>query len=278
MSDVTHPATAASGRASTTGVGTTEADTARVGALAGRSALVTGASRGIGRAVALGLAAAGAAVVATGRDGEALDRLAAECAARGTPLHTHPAEITDDLAVKQLVVCVHDLVGDVSVLVHSAGLYRNGGFAGADLGDLDRQYSVNLRAPYALTQLLLSDLTRTCGDVIFINSTQGLSAGPQVGQYAATKHALRAVADSLRAELGARGPRVCTISPGRTATPMQERIFELEGRAWQPEDLLAPEDIAAVALAVIALPPRAEVTDIVIRPSYKSPNAAAADG
>ncbi len=269
MSGVTHLTSTASNGTDTPG-----ACTARAGVLAGRAALVTGASRGIGRAVALGLAAAGAAVVATGRDTAALDRLVAEGAARGTPLHVHPAELTDDLTVKQLVASVHAFVDDVAVLVHSAGLYRRGALAGADLADLDRQYGVNLRAPYALTQLLLPDLTRTCGDVIFINSTQGLTAGPQVGQYAATKHALRAIADSLRAELGPLGPRVCTISPGRTATPMQEKIFEEEGRAWRPEELLAPEDIAAMVLAVVALPLRAEVTDMVILPSRKSSNAA----
>jgi NADP-dependent 3-hydroxy acid dehydrogenase YdfG len=240
-----------------------------VTSLAGRGALVTGASKGIGRAVALALAGVGAAVVATGRDAAGLGGLAAEAAANGTPVHTHPAELTDGTGIKQLAASAHDLVGDVAVLVHSAGTYRRGPFADADLADFDRQYEVNVRAPYALTQLLLPDLIRSNGDVVFVNSTQGLAATAQVGQYAATKHALRAVADSLRGELGSSGPRVCTISPGRTATPLQRSIFEAEGREWRPEEILAPEDVAALVLAVVTLPLRAEVTDIVVRPSRK---------
>jgi NADP-dependent 3-hydroxy acid dehydrogenase YdfG len=234
--------------------------------LTGRAALVTGASGGIGRAIALRLAKAGASVVATGRDRHALDSLVKEADSIGLTLRHHPAALTDPDDRARLVEAVHEHVRSLSVLVHAAGLYRRGTIADAPLTDLDDQFAVNVRAPYALTRMLLPDLVRTRGDVVFLNSTQGLSAGAGVGQYAASKHALRAVADSLRADLGDGSVRVCTVYPGRTATRMQEEIFHAEGRAWNPTLLVQPDDIADVIAAAVALPTHAEVTDIVVRP------------
>ncbi|MBL7497827.1 SDR family NAD(P)-dependent oxidoreductase [Frankia sp. CNm7] len=238
--------------------------------LAGRAALVTGASSGIGRAVALRLARAGAAVLGTARDRDALETLAKEADSAGLAVRYQPADLTVDEDRAKVAEAVRDQLGQLSVLVHCAGLYRRGGLAQAPLADLDTQFAVNVRAPYVLTQLLLPDLLRTRGDIVFVNSTQGLSASGGVGQYAATKHALRAAADSLRAELGDTGMRVCTIFPGRTATPMQEKVFEGEGRPWDPASLIHPEDIAEVMTSALELPPRAAVTDITILPAFRT--------
>jgi NADP-dependent 3-hydroxy acid dehydrogenase YdfG len=140
----------------------------------------------------------------------------------------------------------------------------------ARIEDLDVQYSVNVRAPYMLTQHLLPLLTAAQGQIVFVNSTVGLMAKrPEVGQYGATKHALRAVADSLREEVNANGIRVLSVYLGRTATPLQETIHRLEGREYHPEALLQPDDVAAVVLQALFLPPTAEVTDISIRPMRK---------
>jgi NADP-dependent 3-hydroxy acid dehydrogenase YdfG len=119
------------------------------------------------------------------------------------------------------------------------------------------------------TFILFVDLIHAGGDAVFINSTQGRSASGGVGQYAASKHALRAVADSLRAEVAGTGLRVCTLYAGRTATPMQEQIFRTEGRAWTPERLLQPDDIADTVITILGLPATAEITDITIRPARK---------
>ena len=108
-----------------------------------------------------------------------------------------------------------------------------------------------------------------CGQVVFVNSSAGLTARAGVGQYAATKHALRAVADSFREEVNADGLRVLSVFLGRTATPMQEAVHKMEGKAYYPERLMQAEDVAAVVVNALSLPRTAEVTDIYARPMKK---------
>jgi NADP-dependent 3-hydroxy acid dehydrogenase YdfG len=98
----------------------------------------------------------------------------------------------------------------------------------------------------------------------------GLNAVAHIGQYAATKHALRAVADSLRAEVNPAGVRVLSVFLGRTATPMQATVHQMEGRAYRPELLIQPQDVATLVLNTLSLPRTAEVTDIHLRPMIKS--------
>jgi NADP-dependent 3-hydroxy acid dehydrogenase YdfG len=90
-----------------------------------------------------------------------------------------------------------------------------------------------------------------------------------VSQYAATKHALKAIADSLRAEVNTYGVRVLSIYPGRTATPMQAAVYKMEGKTYEPEKLMQPKDVAEVVMDALSLPRTAEVTDIHIRPMNK---------
>jgi NAD(P)-dependent dehydrogenase (short-subunit alcohol dehydrogenase family) len=223
--------------------------------LAGRRALVTGASSGIGRAIALALGAAGAELVLAGRDRARLEDVArAAGAARA---------VAGDLTRKEDSEALASAAAGTGILVHSAGLYARGD----DPGTFEAQLQANLVAPYRLTHLLLGGLE----DLVFINSSQGLAASPGIGQFAATQHGLRAVADALRGEVNARGIRVLTVHVGRTATPRQERIFALEGRAYTPEKLMQPEDVAQVVLCALALPRTAEMTTVSIRPMQKLP-------
>jgi NADP-dependent 3-hydroxy acid dehydrogenase YdfG len=237
------------------------------GGLVSRRVLVTGATSGIGGAVARTTASQGARVLATGRDRRALAELTEAAAEHGWWLRAHPAELTEPAQLAELAAAARSALGGVDTIVHAAGAYQRGPMAAAALTDLDRLFAVNVRAPYALTQALLADLVAAHGDVIFINSTQARWTSPAVGQYAATKHALAAVADSLRAEAGRDGIRVMTLMPGRTATPMQEKIFAEEGRRWRPETLIQPEDVAAVVVTALSLPPRVSVTDLTMVPS-----------
>ena len=89
-------------------------------------------------------------------------------------------------------------------------------------------------------------------------------------QYDSTKHALKAVADSLRGEINTHGVRVLSVYLGRTASEMQERIYQMEGRPYRPELLLQPGDVASIIVSALSLPSTAEVTDISIRPMIKS--------
>jgi NADP-dependent 3-hydroxy acid dehydrogenase YdfG len=140
----------------------------------------------------------------------------------------------------------------------------------APVAALDAQLGVNLRAPYLLTQLLLPALVAAAGDVVFVNSSAGRAARGGVAAYAASKHALRALADGLRDEVNARGVRVLSVYPGRTATAGQAAIFAEEGRAYTPDLLLQPDDVAAAVAGALALPRTAEVTEIMIRPMRKT--------
>ena len=107
--------------------------------------------------------------------------------------------------------------------------------------------------------------------MIFINSTQGLVASPGVGQFAATQHAMRALADSTRAEVNSQGVRVTTIFLGRTATERQAAIFAMEQRSYAPERLIQPKDIARVVVSLVMLPRTSEVTEIRMRPRLPPP-------
>ena len=249
----------------------TEGSRAAACRLAGRIAVVTGASSGIGQAIALRLVAEGATVNAVGRDKVRLDQLLASAIATGGPGGIIPAQVdlTDDDARRALVAGL-SAGPRVNLLIHSAGAYSRGDHVDAPIRDLDALYASNVRAPYALTQELLPVLRAGGGDIVVVNSTQGIRAAGGVGQYAATQHAMRAITDSLRQEVNADGIRVCSIHLGRTATPRQEAIFAKEGRPYVPELLVQPADVAEVLMAVLALPTNAEVTEIRLRPAKKS--------
>lgn len=236
-----------------------------------RAAAITGASSGIGRAIALALAAEGAAVCLIGRDRDRLaacDAAARERGARRASVLS--GDLADVQAVRRIAAALLDQFAELDVLVHCAGMHERGPVAAAPAEALDRQYAANLRAPYLLTQLLLPRLRERQGDIVFINSSKGLESGPEVTQFAATQHGLKAVADGLREEVNADGVRVLSMHLGRTATPRQEHIFAEDGLAYAPERLLQPEDVATVVVTALGLPRTAEVTSVTMRPAIKS--------
>ena len=225
--------------------------------------LITGASSGIGRALTLALAHAEANLHLVGRDGAVLAELARQARSWGAQAQTYSLELTDDEAVRTFA---ETFSAPLDILVHSAGTIALGALKDAAIEDFDAQYRLNVRAPYLLTQLFLERLERTKGQIVFVNSGAGLSARAEWGQYAATKHALKAVADSLRAELAGTGVRVMSVYPGRTASPMQARVHEYEGRDYDPKTFVQSGDVAATILGALTLPRTAEVTDVSVRP------------
>lgn len=236
--------------------------------LAGQIAVVTGASSGIGRAIALALAEEGMGLRLVGRDTDRLEEVARIAKARSRDVGWSAVDLT---RLNQVDEYAAQLAAErVGVLVHSAGLYVRGAHDVRAGEEYALAFAANVSGPMHLTRLLLPSLRHAQGQIVFINSTQGLTASPGVGLFAATQHALRAMADSLRDEVNGDGIRVLTVYPGRTATPRQARIFELEARAYAPERLLQPEDIATMIVASLKLPETAEVTNLTIRPMLKS--------
>jgi NADP-dependent 3-hydroxy acid dehydrogenase YdfG len=238
--------------------------------LANQVAVITGASSGVGRSLAIALGTEGAQLFLIGRRIGALEEVAKAAAAQEQPVAVCQADLTVDADVRRLCSELQQRFGKVDILVHSAGIIELGPVESAPVKSFDEQYRCNVRAPFILTQALLPLLKESHGQIVFVNSTAGLEARAKVGQYAATKHALRALTDSLREEVNGEGVRVLSLFLGRTATPMQEAIFRVEGRPYRPEDLLQPEDAASMLLAALRLPRGAEVTEIRIRPAVKS--------
>ena len=238
--------------------------------LAGRLAVVTGASSGVGQAIALALARQGAELCVMGRNSNALAEMVS-VAQQFSAATAFPVDLTKEEKFDTLFRHIEERAGGLDILVHCAGVIHQDLMECARIEDLDSQYATNVRAPYLLSQRLLPALVKARGQIVFINSSVGIAVRrPEVGQYAATKHALRAIADSLREEVNPKGIRVLTLYLGRTATPMQEALFQQEGREYRPETLLQPEDVASVVAHSLMLPRTAEVTEISIRPMTKS--------
>ena len=232
-------------------------------------ALVTGASSGIGKAIALAFAAEGAALLLVGRK---LDTLTEVADAAGPPAKAQAirADLTHDAEIHAIAAQLQRSVGRVDVLVHCAGEIHHGDHTQARVENLDQQYRSNVHAPYLLTQALLPLLRVGPGQIVFINSSAGLKARAGNGQFSATQHALRAIADSLRDEVNSEGVRVLSVYPGRTATPRMAALYVREGKPYRPERLMQPEDVASMVMYAVTLPRTAEVTEIAMRPMQKS--------
>ncbi len=233
------------------------------GPLTNQIAVVTGASSGIGKAIALALGAQGATLCLLGRNVNALPIAAPQVA-------KFMVDLAEETQIHEVVAAVQQEFGAVDILVHSAGMFVAHRLEAGAPAEFDLQYRVNVRAPYLLTQAFLPMLLKRRGQIVFINSSV-VRHVPRAGisQYAATKAALKAVADSLRNEVNPAGVRVLSAFVGRTATPMQAAIHKAEGKEYRPERLLQPEDVASVVINALRLPRTAEVTDIDIRPMQK---------
>lgn len=159
----------------------------------------------------------------------------------------------------------------LDILVHSAGLYRQEPIEAITARAWAKLDAINLHAPVILTAACLPQLRAVSGQVVFINSTAGLQAGPRTLAYAAGKHGLRAAADALRQQVSADGVRILSVFPGRTDTPMQRAILKAEKRTAPPGTLMSAEDVAAMVLAALKAPRSSDVTEIVMRPARPLP-------
>jgi len=190
--------------------------------LDGKAAIVTGASSGIGAAIAAAMSEAGARVVLTGRDEERLARCAEACPGRTRVV---VADLAHDDAPEEIVAGTLDAFGAIDSIVHSAGIFWPKPLAEAPLEDFDEQWRVNVRAPYALTKAALPHLGRD-SSVIFVSSIAGQVAFPNSAAYCATKGAIEQLAKALAVELSPQGIRVNAIAPGNIRTPMNEELLK----------------------------------------------------
>jgi NADP-dependent 3-hydroxy acid dehydrogenase YdfG len=238
--------------------------------LANKVAVVTGASSGIGKAIARALGDEGARVCLIGRTLEKLEDIAKLSEKGVHKASARRVDLTCDEDIHALVEELRRSAGRVDMLVHCAGEIHHAQHADASIADFDAQYRSNVRGPYLLTKDLLPLLRVSAGQVVFINSTNGLHARARAGQFAATQHAMKAVADTLREEVNSDGIRVLSVFPGRTATPRTKRLFHEEGKVYRPDLLMQPEDVAMMVVHALKMPRTAEVTEIMIRPLFKS--------
>jgi NAD(P)-dependent dehydrogenase (short-subunit alcohol dehydrogenase family) len=239
--------------------------------LEGQVAVISGATGGIGKSVALALARRGVGLHLLVRDTAKGAQLAAELArfAPTAPFKLHEMDLSRDIrpAVELLVKDTPS----VDILVHGAGALTLNRFADLDERDFDLQFRVNARAPLVLTKLLLPRLRKRPGQIVFLNSsvTQQETKAHLLG-YAASKYALKAIADGIRNAVNPDGIRVLSVYAGRTATPMQERVFRFESRAYRADRLMQPADVAETIVGALALPRTAELTDLLVRPLHRN--------
>jgi short-subunit dehydrogenase len=226
-------------------------------------AVVTGASSGIGKAIALELSKRDTTLCLLGRNPATLQSTAKAARSNGADVHCFSVDLLLNKDIHAFNDDIQRDFGCVDVLIHSAGVIALGKVEHAPVEDFDRQYRINLRAPYLLTQLLLPMIKDRHGQIVFINSSAGLKTNRgNIAQYAATKHGLKAMADSLREEVHADDVRVITIFPGSTATPMQEYVQKMEGKLYQSERFMKPEDIARVVINTLDMPRTVRITDV----------------
>ncbi len=228
--------------------------------------LVTGATSGIGRAMAVTLHGAGHRVLATGRNRAALDALAAE--APGIEVLALDLSDADALA--------GSLSGrEFDVLVNNAGtMPRPGPFDAMDRAAIDQTLLVNLQSVLWLTRLLVPGMrARGDGHIVFTGSSAAYAPGANFAVYAATKAAVAAFAAALRAELSADGIRVTEIVPGRVETALYAGVLDegIRAEMYQGAAALQPQDVADALRAVLDLPARADVTRLDIMPTRPVP-------
>lgn len=233
--------------------------------------VITGAGGGIGRAIATHLAAGGANLCLVGRNASSLHSLQAKLQPHGHKICALTCDLDKDDDLRSLHESIEARLGGVDVLIHAAGVITMSPLASVSASDMDRHYRINVRAPLLLTQSLLSLLRSSRGQIVFINSSVGVRSKEHTGAYAASKHALKAVADTFRLELNADGIRVLSVFPGNTATPMQQQICATLGRSYAPQTMLQPDDVALAVVDALLMPRTAEVTDIHLRPALKPP-------
>ncbi|RKE17396.1 SDR family oxidoreductase [Streptomyces sp. TLI_171] len=223
---------------------------------------LTGAGSGIGAAVAELLCGRGEQLWLLARDESAAARLRE----RFPGSRTVAADLAEPAALAGALAAAA-LPERIDSLLHVAGVADYGPVADSAAAQWAETLAVNLLAPAELTRLLLPAVRTARGHVVFLNSGAGLHAPPGLAAYAASKFALKALAESLRAEEHVHRVRVTTVFPGEVDTPMQRRLHERFGMAYDAAAYLSPRSVAAAVATVLDHPHDGTLSDLMIRPN-----------
>jgi len=234
--------------------------------LADKTAIVTGASSGIGEATSRLLAQKGCNVVLAARREDRLNALAGELGALAVP-----TDVTEPAACAALVARTLERFGALDILVNNAGLGLYGSIAEGDPEDWRKMFDVNVLGVLYLTRAAVRRmLERGAGDIVFVSSLAGRRVPRADGTvYAATKHAITAVAEGLRMDVHEKGIRVINVEPGLVRTEFPESSYPSAQRYYAQKEYspLQAEDVAAAAVYALEQPPRVSVNEILLRPT-----------
>ena len=234
--------------------------------LKNKTALITGASSGIGEACARALSGNGAKVILTGRNQKKLEQLSKEIGG---------IFLTANLSISEDVVSLFEAIdGSIDILVNNAGVAPKASIIDGDIEAFQTLLNVNVLALTHCCQLALKKFDpKNGGQIVNISSMSGHRVPPSGGFYAATKFAVRAVTEALRYELKSKGnkTRVTMISPGFVDTPLLENYFrgdeETLSALRQDIEMLKPQDIAQTLIHILETPKHVEIGDVMMRPS-----------
>ena len=246
--------------------------------LDGTTALVTGASSGIGEATALSLAASGAAVAVVARRKDRLEALARRIEAEGGRALVIEADVTDEAAARACVEQTVQELGRLDVLVNNAGVMLLGPMEHAPVEEWQRMVELNVLGLMYCTHAALphllraaEDSERRCADIVNISSVAGRVARAGSGVYNATKFGVGAFSDSLRQEVTQRHVRVSLVEPGAVSTELaghnRPEVLETIAKRFEGMERLASEDIADAITYVVTRPRHVAVNEVLIRPT-----------
>lgn len=219
--------------------------------LTGKIALVTGAGKGIGRAVALALAKEGVHVGLLARTASQLETVAEELHALGVKAAVATADVANEAAVNAAVAHMQGELGAIDILINNAGIGTFGKFMEVAPADWEHIIRVNLMGVYYVTRAVLPDmLARQSGDIINISSTSGLRASAGSSAYSASKFALMGLTEALMQEVRKSNIRVSALTPSTVATELAISNNLTDGN---PDKVMQPEDLAEFIIAQLKL-------------------------
>jgi NADP-dependent 3-hydroxy acid dehydrogenase YdfG len=229
--------------------------------LEGQVAVVTGASRGIGCAIAHALAEEGAHVMLAARSTAPLERVAETLRAKGFSASALTTDMTDDEQVRKMIAAAADIAGRIDILVNNAGIGIFKNFVEMDVEDFDRMWALNMRGVFVCTKYALPHMIKKrSGTIVNIASLAGKNSFVQGTGYSTTKWALRGWAGSLMLEVREYNIRVVSIYPGSVDT-----TFSSGGK--RGEMITQPEDVADAVVFAVTAPARSMFSEIDVRPT-----------